>query len=238
MAHEVRLLRSCSDAPLRLLSASGLSRTFVSGVENILAVDRVDLGVLAGEFICIHGASGSGKSTLLSLLSGLDDPDEGEVVLDGQSVRQLDTSRRAMLRLTTVGMVFQQHALIEEFTALENVALPLEAVGVSVADAAAEAREQLGRVGIEDLSDRLPADMSGGQRQRVGIARALVGRRQLLLADEPTGALDSKNSLALFGMIRALCDQGVAAIVCTHDLQCGPFADHVYEMIDGRLIHR
>lgn len=220
------------------MSASGLSRSFATQVETILAVDRVDLVVSAGEFVCIHGASGSGKSTLLNLLSGLDDPDAGQVVLDGQSVPELDDAGRARLRLTKVGMIFQHHALIEEFSALENVCLPLEAVGIPAADAVAEARAELDRVGIETLADRLPADMSGGQRQRVGIARALVGRRRLLLADEPTGALDSKNSLALFSLIRTLCDQGVTAIVCTHDLQCGPFADNVYEMIDGRLICR
>jgi putative ABC transport system ATP-binding protein len=218
-----------------LVEARGLRRSFSSDVETIHAVDDVDLDVLAGEFVCIHGASGSGKSTLIGVLAGLDVPERGELTLAGRSVTGLDDTGRAQLRISTVGVVFQDHALIEEFTALENVALPLAVQGMAKQAAELEAREQLARVGMRDLVHRFPGQLSGGQRQRVGIARALVGDRRVLLADEPTGALDSKNSLALFELIRQLCDQGVAAVVCSHDTRCQDYADSVFEMVDGRL---
>lgn len=188
-----------------------------------------------GEFVCVFGASGSGKSTLLNLLAGLDLPDSGEIQVGGYDVGRLDESGRARLRLRTVGVVFQDHNLLEEFTAVENVALPLEAAGMSPAAAETAARQQLARVGLDGLESRFPHQLSGGQRQRVGIARALTGDRAVLLADEPTGALDSGASTDLFALIRKLCDDGLLAVVCSHDPLCRSFADTVYEMRDGRL---
>ncbi len=226
------------DATDSLVKVSGVSRTFVSAAETVWAVRDVTLTAHTGEFVCVFGASGSGKSTLLNLIAGLDGADEGQITVGTADVRALSEDQRARLRLETVGVVFQDHDLIEEFTAAENVALPLEVVGVDRHAAHAQAVEQLRSVGIDQLANRYPAQMSGGQRQRVGIARALAGHRKILLADEPTGALDSKTSRELFSLIRNLCDLGVLAIVCSHDVTCQEYADTVYEMVDGALMAR
>ena len=210
----------------------------MSDVEVVWGARDVSLVVHPYEFVCIYGASGSGKSTLLNLLAGLDLADSGRVEVLGQDVGQLDESGRTRMRLESVGVVFQEHNLVEEFTALENVALPVEALGLSPGDATEAAAFQLARVGLAGLEARRPDQLSGGQRQRVGIARALVGDRRILLADEPTGALDSKSSADLFELLRKLCDDGLAAIVCSHDTMCREYADTLYEMIDGRLLPR
>jgi ABC-type lipoprotein export system ATPase subunit len=207
----------------------------VSEVETVWAAREVDLVAYPGEFVCVFGASGSGKSMLMSLLAGLDLPDSGEIQGGGRDVGRLDESARARLRLETVGVVFQDHNLLEEFTAAENVALPSEASGVEAGAAREEAVCQLARVRLSGLEDRYPRQLSGGQRQRVGIARALTGRRATLLADEPTGSLDSAASTELFALIRALCDEGLLAVVFSHDHECRRFADTLYEMRDGRL---
>ena len=191
-----------------------------------------------GEFVCVYGASGSGKSTLLNLIAGLDVADSGDIQVGDVCVSEADEKQRARLRLDIAGVVFQDHNLIEEFTAAENVALPLEVRGIPADLARAEASDQLGRVGLTGLGNRLPRQLSGGQRQRVGIARALTGQRAVLLADEPTGALDSAATLDVFKVVRALCDEGVTAVVCSHDTRCRDFADTRYEMVDGRLESR
>lgn len=213
----------------------GATKEYASEAETVWAARDVDLVANPGEFVCVFGASGSGKSTLVNLLAGLDLPDSGEIQVGGYDVGRLDESGRARLRLRTVGVVFQDHNLLEEFTAVENVALPLEAAGTSPAAAETAARQQLARVGLDGLESRFPHQLSGGQRQRVGIARALTGDRAVLLADEPTGALDSGASTDLFALIRKLCDDGLLAVVCSHDPLCRSFADTVYEMRDGRL---
>lgn len=211
-------------------------RRFRVGAETITAVDEVDLDVADGSFTCVYGASGSGKSTLLNLIAGLDTADSGEITVAGFAVTGASERSRAEIRLKAVGVVFQDHNLIAEFTAGENVYLSLLARRMSKADAIKEARAALDRVGIGNLFDRRPLEMSGGQRQRVGIARALVGGRRVLLADEPTGALDSENSRALFESIAGLCHElGVAAVVATHDPLAADFADTVLTMRDGRL---
>ncbi|WP_410538081.1 ABC transporter ATP-binding protein [Streptomyces sp. KL2] len=221
-----------------LIRASGVRKAYHSAAETVWAARDVDFTAHAGEFVCIYGASGSGKSTLLNLLAGLDLADSGEIRVDGVDVSAADEAQRAELRLGTVGVVFQEHNLIEEFTAAENVALPLEARGVPVGEAREEALAQLARVGLAGLEDRMPWQLSGGQRQRVGVARALTGQRAVLLADEPTGALDSTATRELFELIRKLCDDGVLAVVCSHDPHCREFADTVYEVVDGRLESR
>lgn len=221
-----------------LLRLVGVSRSYVSAVETVWAVRDANLTAGAGELMCLYGASGSGKSTLVNLVAGLDSPDCGQVIVDDQDVARLGESARTRLRLRTVGVVFQEHRLIEEFTAAENVALPLEASGAGVREARRQAGAQLARVGLTGLEGRLPNQLSGGQRQRVGIARALVGNRRVLLADEPTGSLDSRASLELFGLLRSLCDEGLLAVVCSHDPTCREFADTVYEVIDGRPTRR
>jgi putative ABC transport system ATP-binding protein len=204
----------------------------------VWAARDVDLVAHSGELVCVFGASGSGKSTLLSLLAGLDLPDSGEIRVGGQDVAGMDESGRAQLRLGTVGVVFQDDNLLDEFTAAENVALPLEASGVDPGAARDEAVAHLVRVGLSGLEARYPQQLSGGQRQRVGVARGLVGQRAILLADEPTGSLDSAATTELFALIRALCDDGLLALVCSHDPECRRFADTVYEMRDGRLTAR
>ncbi|WP_240045996.1 ABC transporter ATP-binding protein [Streptomyces sp. L-9-10] len=218
-----------------LIRTNAVCKTYRSEVETVWAARDVDFVARSGEFVCIYGASGSGKSTLLNLLAGLDLADSGEIRVGGVEVGTADEERRAELRLRTVGVVFQDHNLIQEFTAVENVALPLEALGLPAERARSEALEQLSRVGLAGLEDRMPWQMSGGQRQRVGVARALTGQRKVLLADEPTGALDSAATRELFSLIRELCDEGVLAVVCSHDPRCRDYADTVYEVIDGRL---
>lgn len=214
----------------------GVSRSFVSPSETVWAVRDGSFEVARGSFVCLFGASGSGKSTLLNLLAGLDSATTGMVRVGDTEVGGLSEDQRSRLRLERVGVVFQDHNLIEEFTAAENVMLPLEVLGRPVAAARAQAEEQLDRVGLAGLGARYPAELSGGQRQRVGIARALVGDRELLLADEPTGALDSVTSQALFALFRRLCDEGTTVIIATHELMAREFADVVLEMHDGRPV--
>lgn len=209
-------------------------KQFVVGEEVIVAVDGVSLLVAEGEFACTYGASGSGKSTLLNILAGIDTPDSGEVVVAGKTLSGLSENGRADVRLHSIGVVFQSNNLLPEFTARENVALPLMVGGRTKDDATAAAQEALSSLGLSGLGDRLPERMSGGQRQRVGIARALAGDQQLLLADEPTGALDSQNSALLFEMMRRLCDErGTAVVLATHDPLAQKHADSVYDMVDG-----
>lgn len=223
-----------TDAPV--IEASDLVRVFTTGVESVVAVDHVTLAVRPGEFVCVYGASGSGKSTLLNLLAGLDVPDAGEVIIAGAALSRLSESKRARLRLESIGVVFQEHNLLDELTAAENVMLPLLARRMPKKVARDEAHTVLSLVGIDGLGDRRPREMSGGQRQRVGIARAFAGGRRLLLADEPTGALDAANSAALFDELRRVCDEkGFAAVVATHDPLARSRADRVLSMLDGTV---
>lgn len=218
-----------------LLEARNLAKAYPTTVETIVAVDSVTIVISAGEFVCLHGASGSGKSTLLHILAGLIEPDAGAVLVGGAELRSADTRGAARARLTQVGVVFQDDNLIAELSAWENVALPLEVSGMRLADARHEAEETLGLVGLAGLADRRPREMSGGQRQRVGIARALVGGRRILLADEPTGSLDSTNSRALFELLAELAAAGRAVLVASHDPNCLTHATRSIEMVDGNL---
>jgi len=212
-----------------------LGRRFATPPDDVWAVRDVSLSVRTASFVCLLGASGSGKSTLLGLLGGLDRPTTGTVSVLGHELSALDEDVRADLRLTSVGIVFQDNNLIDELTALENVALPLEAGGMHPREAAAHAQAALATCGLAGVGGRWPSELSGGQRQRVGIARAVVGPRRLLLADEPTGALDSANTRSLFEQIRRMCDRGVTAIVATHDHSVLSYADAAYEMVDGQV---
>jgi ABC-type lipoprotein export system ATPase subunit len=218
-----------------LVRATHLSRHYVSEAETVKAVDEVDLVAHSGEFIGLFGHSGSGKTTLLNLLAGLDLADLGDLVVAGLTLNDSSEERRIQMRRDSVGMVHQSDHLIEEFTALENVCLPLEARGIRGAVAEDEASELLARVGLEDYRNRFPRQLSGGQRQRVGIARALTGGRQILLADEPTGALDSTNSEAIFQLLRGLCDEGRLVVVASHNPACARHATRVISMLDGHI---
>ncbi len=190
----------------------------------------------AGEFIVIKGSSGSGKTTLINVIAGMQRHDSGTVRVLDHDMGELRENEKARLRLTSIGVVFQDNNLIPEFSAAENVMLPLRVRGLAVSAARERASAALAEVGLEALADRLPHAMSGGQRQRVGIARALAGEKTILLADEPTGALDTTNAKALYRMIAEICDRGVTAVVASHDPLIEQFAGRVLHLEDGRFV--
>jgi putative ABC transport system ATP-binding protein len=236
--HDVPMLRggtvsgSNAQAVLRL---EGVGRVHGSGAAEVYALHEVDLTVDAGEFLAVMGPSGSGKSTLLALAGGLDRPTAGRVLVEGTPLDGLSRSRLADVRRRSVGYVFQDYNLIPALTAAENIALPRELDGASTRTARQEALTALAELGIGELADRFPDGMSGGQQQRVAIARALIGERRLVLADEPTGALDSATGAAVLGVLRARCDAGAAAVMVTHDPAHAAWADRVVFLRDGRI---
>ena len=219
-----------------LVELDGAARRFGSGHTQVTALHPTSLMVEAGVFLAVMGPSGSGKTTLLSLVGGLDRPSEGRVLVAGQDVGSLKPKELAILRRRTVGYVFQDLNLLAGLTARENVAISLELDGRPVAEARAAADEALRSVGLESLADRFPDDLSGGEQQRVAIARALVGGRRILLADEPTGALDSITGESVLRLLRAHCDGGGTAILVTHDAAHAAWADRVVFLRDGRLV--
>ncbi|MDN5977844.1 ABC transporter ATP-binding protein [Acidipropionibacterium jensenii] len=212
-------------------------RQYATKSGTVRAVDGADLRADAGEMIALLGASGSGKTTLLNIIAGLDVPDSGSVMVHGIALNGLSEKERARIRLEHIAIVFQDDNLIAEFTARENITIPLLAREMSLREAARRADGALDELGIGELGDRLPADMSGGQRQRVGIARALAGEQSVLLADEPTGALDSGASRALFERLAGLAhDHDVCVLVATHDPLCSEYADRIVNVRDGRIL--
>jgi putative ABC transport system ATP-binding protein len=220
-----------------ILDIRSLSRTHGQGEQAVHALRGVDLVVEAGELVAVMGPSGSGKSTLLTCAGGLDQPTSGEVLVDGNDLTTLNRNAVAALRRRRIGYVLQDFNLIPALTAAENVALPLELDGTRTRTARKYAVAALQEVGIDDLADRFPDDMSGGQRQRVAIARAIVGERRLLLADEPTGALDSDTGEAVLQLLRDRCDQhGIAGVLVTHDARHAAWADRVVYLRDGLLV--
>lgn len=212
-----------------------MSRTHGRGPAEVHALESVSLAVAAGEFVAVMGPSGSGKSTLLNLAGGLDAPTRGEVLIDGAPLSGMGPARLAELRRRSVGYVFQDFNLIPGLTAVENVAFPLELDGWAWRRAFAAARAALTECGIADLADRRPEDMSGGQEQRVAIARALVGPRRLLLADEPTGALDSTTGSAILELLRDRADRGAAVVLVTHEARFAAWADRTVYLRDGSI---
>src|ERR1700736_3218711 len=182
------------------------------------------------------GPSGSGKSTLLTIAGSLEQPTSGEVLVGGAPLSGMSRNDRARLRRRSIGYVFQDFNLLAGLTAVENVALPLELDGVAARTAQAAAMEALGELGLSDRGSRFPDELSGGERQRVAIARAVVGDRHLLLADEPSGALDSINGEAVMRLVRAACQRGVAGVVVTHDAKLASWADRVIFIRDGRIV--
>ncbi|MFF2627435.1 ABC transporter ATP-binding protein [Kitasatospora griseola] len=224
---------SSAQAVLRL---EGVGRVHGQGEAEVHALHPIDLEVRAGEFLAVMGPSGSGKSTLLALAGGLDRPSVGRVLVEGAPLEGLSRARLADVRRRSVGYVFQSYNLIPSLTAAENIALPRELDGVPARKARAEALVALEEMGIAHLADRFPEDMSGGQQQRVAIGRALAGERRLVLADEPTGALDSATGEAVLQVLRARCDAGAAAMMVTHDATHAAWADRVVFLRDGRII--
>jgi putative ABC transport system ATP-binding protein len=219
-----------------MLEARGLSKTYGAGAGLVRAVDEVSLGVAAGEFVSVTGPSGCGKSTLLHLLGGLERPTGGEVHLAGQRVDRLSQTRWAVLRRRGVGFVFQAFHLIEELTAAENVELPALLAGSAPRVARHRATALLERVGLADRAAHLPSQLSGGQKQRVAVARALVNEPLVVLADEPTGNLDSAAAGDLLRLFADLRAAGQTLVVVTHDSRVAATSDRVLSMRDGVLI--
>jgi putative ABC transport system ATP-binding protein len=219
-----------------VLELGEVTRVYGSGRAAVRALDGVSLQVGAGELVAVMGPSGSGKSTLLNLAGGLDRPTAGRVVVDGTDLGALDRRRLAALRRRRVGYVFQDLNLLPGLTAAENVALPLELDGAGTRQARAEALAALDRVGLAGRAAAFPDQLSGGERQQVAIARAVAGRRVLLLADEPTGALDSLAGEAVLALLRARCDDGLAGVLVTHEARYAAVADRVVFLTDGRVV--
>jgi putative ABC transport system ATP-binding protein len=213
-----------------------VSKTYGVGAGEVHALRSVDLAVRGGELVAIMGPSGSGKSTLLTIAGSLEEPSGGDVLVLGRSLATISRDDRARLRRRTIGYVFQDFNLLPGLTAVENVSLPLELDGVGVKAARGIGLGVLTELGLADRARRYPDDLSGGERQRVAIARAIVGERRLVLADEPTGALDSVNGEAVMRLMRAACKGGVAAIVVTHDAQLASWADRIVFLRDGRIV--
>jgi putative ABC transport system ATP-binding protein len=219
-----------------ILELDGVTRVFGAGHTETVALRNVSLSVQRGEMVAVMGPSGSGKTTLLSLSGGLDRPTAGTVSVDGSDLASLDPAAMASLRRAKVGYVFQQYNLIDALTAVENVSLPLELDGVPRRAAAEQAMRALASVEMGSLAGRFPIDLSGGEQQRVAIARAIIGDRLLLLADEPTGALDSVTGEAVLGLLRQHCDQGGATVLVTHDARFAAWADRVMFLRDGQVV--
>ena len=224
---------SAAEAVLRLES---VTRVHGEGPRAVTALKDVDLVLGPGEFVAVMGPSGSGKSTLLNLAGTLDTPTSGRVLVEGQDLAGLSPTRKADLRRRSIGFVFQDFNLLPSLTAVENVAFPLELDGVPVARARAQAMEALDGVGVAELADRFPEDVSGGQAQRIAIARALIGPRRLLLADEPTGALDSATGSDVVAVLRQRADDGAAVLLVTHEPRFAAWADRTVFLRDGRTV--
>jgi putative ABC transport system ATP-binding protein len=218
-----------------VVEASGLGKVHGRGEAAVTALHDVDLIVGPGEFVAVTGPSGCGKSTLLNLIGGLDSPTAGEIRLRGERIDKAGEARRARLRRTEIGFVFQFFNLILNLTVRDNVELPALLAGVPAREARRRTTELLERLGLEDAGERVPGDLSGGQQQRVAIARALVNRPSLLLADEPTGNLDSGAAREVMSVLRERHREGQTIVLVTHDLRIASSADRVVGMRDGRI---
>jgi putative ABC transport system ATP-binding protein len=218
------------------LELRGVSKVYGEGASEVHALRGVDLAVDAGVLVAVMGPSGSGKSTLLTIAGSLEVPSAGDVLIDGVTVSAMSRNDRARLRRRSIGYVFQDFNLLAGLSALENVCLPMELDGIGARKARIGGMEALEELGLADRASSFPDELSGGERQRVAIARAVVGDRHLLLADEPSGALDSANAEAVIRLIRAACQRGVAGVVVTHDAQLASWADRVVFLRDGRVV--
>jgi putative ABC transport system ATP-binding protein len=222
---------------MSLIQAENLTKVYGKGETTVTALDHVHLGVDARELVAVMGPSGCGKSTLLHLLGGLDRPTEGHVIIDGQPLDNLSDEALTKLRRQKIGFVFQFYNLIPVLNATENAALPILLDGVRPAKAKAKAREWLQKVGLGDRLNSRPDQLSGGQQQRVAIARALVAEPKLVLADEPTGNLDSRASDEIAALLRQVADEwGRAVVMVTHDPRIASYADRILFLKDGAIV--
>ncbi|MEP3889324.1 MAG: ABC transporter ATP-binding protein [Hellea sp.] len=219
-----------------LISCRDLTKIYKMGQTEVRALDGVDLDIFEGEFVAIIGSSGSGKSTLMNMLGALDQPTSGQVMINGENISAMKNKNLAQFRNKTIGFVFQQFQLLPKKSALKNVELPLQYRKPKVSSAAQKAAHALGLVGLSDRAGHRPTELSGGQQQRVAIARALAGEPKVLLADEPTGALDSKTSEDIMALMNELNAQGITIIVITHEDEVAAYAQRVIEFKDGRII--
>ncbi len=213
-----------------------VTKSYGDGAGEVHAIKDVDLSVERGALVAVMGPSGSGKSTLLTIAGSLEEPTSGEVLIGGSPLSAMSRNDKARLRRRTIGYVFQDFNLLAGLSAVENVSLPLELDGLSAKKAYLAGMTALEGLGLADRAKHYPDELSGGERQRVAIARAVVGERGLLLADEPSGALDSTNGDAVMRIILAACHRGVAAVVVTHDAQLACWADRVVFLRDGRVV--
>jgi putative ABC transport system ATP-binding protein len=221
---------------MTVLELKGVSKVYGEGAAQVHALSDVDLVVDAGAMVAVMGPSGSGKSTLLTIAGSLEEPTSGQVLVGGAALAGMSRNAKARLRRRAVGYVFQDFNLLPGLTAVENVALPLELDGVVARVAREAGLRMLAELGLDGRAARFPDEMSGGERQRVAIARAVVGSRRLLLADEPSGALDAANAEEVMRLLHEACKRGVAAVVVTHDAQLASWADRVVFLRDGRVV--
>jgi ABC-type lipoprotein export system ATPase subunit len=220
----------------QFLSARALTKSYAMGKRTLEVLRGVNLEVLRGEFLALRGASGAGKSTLLHLIGGLDSPNAGEIFFKGQNLARFSEGELTHFRNRRVGFVFQSYHLLPELTALENVCLPARIARISTAQTEKRASELLSRVGLKDRLDHKPSELSGGEQQRVAIARALVNEPELLLADEPTGNLDSKTGGEIIELLKNLSvEKQTTLIIATHDAKVAAHAQRVIELSDGRI---
>ncbi|MDR2987379.1 MAG: ABC transporter ATP-binding protein [Nocardiopsaceae bacterium] len=221
---------------MSMLELRRVSKVYGQGAAEVHALDRVSLSVDEGAMVAVMGPSGSGKSTLLTIAGSLEEPTEGDVVVRGISLPSMSRNEKARLRRRTIGYVFQDFNLLPGLTAAENVSLPLELDGLPGRKARAAGLAALEELGLAERAERYPDELSGGERQRVAIARAVVGERRLLLADEPSGALDSGNAETVMRLMHDACkNRGMGAVVVTHDAQLASWADRVVFLRDGRV---
>ena len=221
---------------MALIRAHGISKSYAMGEQTVHALRGVSLDIEDGDFVAIMGASGSGKSTLMNILGCLDQPSEGEYWLAGEEVEKMTQDQLASIRNRRIGFVFQQFNLLPRTSALENVELPMVYAGVKAADRRALAIKALQRVGLAERGDHTPSELSGGQQQRVAIARALVNSPQLILADEPTGALDTKTSEDIMQLLAALNAQGMTVVIVTHESDIAAWARRKLVFRDGQIV--
>jgi putative ABC transport system ATP-binding protein len=220
-----------------MLELSNIKRQFANGDDTVIALNGVSLSIAENEFVAIMGSSGSGKSTLMNVLGCLDTPDAGEYVLDGQAIAKLDDDALSAIRNQKIGFIFQTFHLLPRLSALDNILLPLRYSGEDINVATTRANELIERVGLSHRKNHKPFEMSGGQRQRVAIARALINQPSVILADEPTGNLDSKTSLEIMQLLGELHQSGQTIVMVTHEGDIAKQAQRIVTMKDGSIIN-